>query len=174
MEVFSRPLLRYSGLKKESQLFGELGMTTVSQALRGIFFSQTATKKNPYGKPPVAVSTVGVLGAGLMGAGIAQVTSGAGELHLFLRGKSSIWSALSPSALIAVVCAHSAFHCFLTFCAHISLLEPCVTRCERVYVRGMYTSRECVCSYVCMRTSERSLPCVYMKVCIPFVQACVL
>ena len=39
---------------------------------------QTATKKNPYGRPAAPTATVGVLGAGLMGAGIAQVTAAAG------------------------------------------------------------------------------------------------
>merc|ERR1711871_1587121 len=39
-----------AGSKMEREKFGELGMTTVSKALRGIFFSQTETKKNPYGR----------------------------------------------------------------------------------------------------------------------------
>jgi enoyl-CoA hydratase / long-chain 3-hydroxyacyl-CoA dehydrogenase len=66
------------GSKTEARLFGELGMTPVSRALRGVFHAQTATKKNPYGKPAAPASTVGILGAGLMGAGIAQVTASAG------------------------------------------------------------------------------------------------
>lgn len=69
-----------AGSARERALFGELGMTSVSAALRGIFFAQTATKKNPAGKAAggSAVRTVGILGAGLMGAGVAQVTSAAG------------------------------------------------------------------------------------------------
>ena len=54
-------------------------MTRVSEALRGLFFAQTATKKNPAGKPTAPANLIGVLGAGLMGAGIAHVTSLAGE-----------------------------------------------------------------------------------------------
>jgi hypothetical protein len=72
-----------AGLEKEASLFGSLGMTRASAALRGLFFAQTATKKNPFkgagGSGSREVATVGVLGAGLMGAGIAQVTSSAGE-----------------------------------------------------------------------------------------------
>jgi enoyl-CoA hydratase/carnithine racemase len=64
-----------AGLLREAREFGRLGMTPVSAALRGIFFAQTATKRNPFGKPPSPVSNVAILGAGLMGAGIAQVTS---------------------------------------------------------------------------------------------------
>lgn len=38
-----------AGSKVEREKFGVLGMTPESQALRGIFFSQTETKKNPFG-----------------------------------------------------------------------------------------------------------------------------
>ena len=72
-----------AGLDKEATEFGRLGMTPQSAALRGLFFAQTATKKNPYRTSDVGfveAGTVGVLGAGLMGAGIAQVTATAGEL----------------------------------------------------------------------------------------------
>jgi enoyl-CoA hydratase/long-chain 3-hydroxyacyl-CoA dehydrogenase len=71
-----------AGSAKEREGFGALGMTSVSKSLRGIFFGQTATKKNPAqlpaGTKAPEVKTVGILGAGLMGAGIAQVTTGAG------------------------------------------------------------------------------------------------
>jgi len=67
-----------AGSKMEREKFGQLGHTTVSKALRGIFFAQTATKKNPSGKVAGEVKTVGILGAGLMGAGVAQVSAVAG------------------------------------------------------------------------------------------------
>ncbi|MDR3739061.1 MAG: hypothetical protein P4L40_08570, partial [Terracidiphilus sp.] len=37
-----------AGSKKEREGFGALGVTKESQALRGIFFAQTETKKNPF------------------------------------------------------------------------------------------------------------------------------
>lgn len=93
-----------AGSKKERELFGRLGMTNESKALRGIFFAQTATKRNPAGKavlPPV--KTVGVLGAGLMGAGVAQVTTSAGlsvvlkdrDQQGLARGEAQIADALA-------------------------------------------------------------------------------
>lgn len=72
------------GLQVEAKAFGELTMTDESKALRGIFFGQTACKKNPYGKPVHPVRSVGVLGAGLMGAGIAQVTA-VKDIKVFLK-----------------------------------------------------------------------------------------
>lgn len=71
-----------AGSAKERALFGSLGMTDASKSLRGIFFSQTATKRNPVPKDKLPaggeVKTVGILGAGLMGAGVAQVSANAG------------------------------------------------------------------------------------------------
>jgi hypothetical protein len=45
----------------EREKFGVLGMTPASEALRGIFFAQTETKKNPFGsaKRDVKVGSVG-------------------------------------------------------------------------------------------------------------------
>ena len=63
------------GSEVERQRFGKLAATSESSALRGLFFGQTASKKNAYGKPATPVTTVGVLGAGLMGAGIAEVSA---------------------------------------------------------------------------------------------------
>ena len=63
-----------TGSKIEREKFGELADTHESKSLRGIFFGQTASKKNRFGKPAHQVKTVSVMGAGLMGAGIAQVS----------------------------------------------------------------------------------------------------
>lgn len=63
------------GSQIERQKFGELAATAESSALRGLFFGQTASKKNRFGEPAVPVKTIGVLGAGLMGAGIAEVSA---------------------------------------------------------------------------------------------------
>lgn len=77
-----------AGLEKEASDFGRLGMTNVSKALRGIFFAQTATKRNPFGKPTVSINDVSILGAGLMGAGIAQVTSLQARLPVVLKDRT--------------------------------------------------------------------------------------
>ncbi len=51
-----------AGSKVEREKFGALGMTPVSTALRGIFFAQTETKKNPFGSAKRDVKVrVGVL-----------------------------------------------------------------------------------------------------------------
>lgn len=63
-----------AGYKAEAEGFSELGMTSESKALIGLYYGQTACKKNPFGKPQKPVQTLGILGAGLMGAGIAQVS----------------------------------------------------------------------------------------------------
>ena len=70
------------GLKREAKLFGELAVSPVARELMGVFFAQTALKKDN-GTPdptvkPRAVGSVGVLGGGLMGSGIAYVTVNAG------------------------------------------------------------------------------------------------
>ena len=76
-----------AGSKKERELFGMLATTPESAALRGLFFGQTASKKNPYeGKEKKRVETIGVLGAGLMGAGIAEV-SAAKAIRVVLKDK---------------------------------------------------------------------------------------
>jgi len=64
-----------AGSKAESTLFAKLAVSAESNALRGLFFGQTATKKNKFGTPSVEVKTLGVLGAGLMGSGIAEISA---------------------------------------------------------------------------------------------------
>lgn len=78
-----------AGLKAEREGFGRLGKSDVSTALRGVFDSQTATKKNPFGKPAHPVNKVAVWGAGLMGAGIAEVTAGQAGKQVLLKDKFS-------------------------------------------------------------------------------------
>ncbi|KAK3089072.1 hypothetical protein FSP39_000564 [Pinctada imbricata] len=63
-----------AGYNMEAEAFGQLGMTSESKALIGLYQGQTACKKNRFGKPQKEVKTLSILGAGLMGAGIAQVT----------------------------------------------------------------------------------------------------
>jgi len=70
------------GLEREARLFGELAVSPVARELMGIFFAQTALKKDN-GTPDPAVKarrveSVGILGGGLMGSGIAYVTVNAG------------------------------------------------------------------------------------------------
>jgi len=70
------------GLEREAKLFGELAVSKVARELMGVFFAQTALKKDN-GTPdptvkPRKVESVGVLGGGLMGSGIAYVTVNAG------------------------------------------------------------------------------------------------
>jgi len=63
-----------AGYAAEAKNFGELGMTSESSALMGLFTGQTACKKNAYGTPIRPAKNLAVLGAGLMGAGIAHVS----------------------------------------------------------------------------------------------------
>ncbi|MDR9826246.1 fatty acid oxidation complex subunit alpha FadJ [Vibrio sp. FNV 38] len=63
------------GLEYEAKRFGELVMTSESNALRSIFFATTEMKKeNGTKADPKTVSQIGVLGGGLMGAGITHVS----------------------------------------------------------------------------------------------------
>jgi enoyl-CoA hydratase/long-chain 3-hydroxyacyl-CoA dehydrogenase len=95
-----------AGLKAEAEAFGRLGSTRESRALRGIFFSDTATKRAAaaFGKPPFPVQTVGIVGAGLMGAGIAQVSSVAG-LRVVLKDKEAAAVARGEKQIAASLAA---------------------------------------------------------------------
>jgi len=75
-----------AGIKKESELFGELAVTPESRALVQLFFAMNNAKKNPY-KEKKDVKKLGVLGAGLMGSGITQVSIEDG-IHVWLKDQS--------------------------------------------------------------------------------------
>jgi len=75
-------------LEYEATRFSELACTTESKALIGIFDGMNHLKKNRFGKPSHAISTVGVLGAGLMGSGIAQVSAEKGY-KVLLKDKNT-------------------------------------------------------------------------------------
>jgi 3-hydroxyacyl-CoA dehydrogenase/enoyl-CoA hydratase/3-hydroxybutyryl-CoA epimerase len=62
-----------AGFAAEHTAFGELAVTDVSRKLVGLFFADTALKKDDPANGAVAtrVQRLGVLGAGFMGAGIA-------------------------------------------------------------------------------------------------------
>ena len=82
-----------AGFAAEAKGFGRLGMTPESVALRGLFFSVTATKRaaapGDGGAAPLEVGTLGVLGAGLMGAGIALVGADNAALSVVLRDRDA-------------------------------------------------------------------------------------
>lgn len=67
-----------TALAHEIKAFGQLAVTPEAKQLMGIYFSQTALKKETFVKSPDAqarpVARVGILGGGLMGAGIAMVS----------------------------------------------------------------------------------------------------
>ncbi|MEQ2295202.1 hypothetical protein AMECASPLE_011630 [Ameca splendens] len=73
-----------AGYLAESQNFGQLGKTSESAALIGLYHGQVACKKNRFGTPEREVKTLAILGAGLMGAGVAQVTVDKG-IHTILK-----------------------------------------------------------------------------------------
>ncbi|XP_071117488.1 trifunctional enzyme subunit alpha, mitochondrial-like [Haliotis cracherodii] len=63
-----------AGYNAEAKGFAQLGITPQSKGLIGLYYGQTACKKNAFGEPKKEVKTLAVLGAGLMGAGVAQVS----------------------------------------------------------------------------------------------------
>lgn len=65
-----------AGLEAEARFFGDLVVSSESQALRSIFFSQRAVEKETFSDAaPTAVRKVAILGGGLMGGGIAAVSA---------------------------------------------------------------------------------------------------
>ncbi len=75
-----------SGYDAEARAFGELAMTSQSQALRNIFFASTDVKKDPGSDvAPAPLNSVGILGGGLMGGGIAYVTAGKAGLPVRIK-----------------------------------------------------------------------------------------
>uniref|UniRef100_A0A670HXT2 enoyl-CoA hydratase n=1 Tax=Podarcis muralis TaxID=64176 RepID=A0A670HXT2_PODMU len=77
-----------AGYLAESQNFGELGMTSESKALIGLYHGQVQCKKNKFGQPKQPVQNLAILGAGLMGAGIAQVSG-------LSRGQQQVYKGLN-------------------------------------------------------------------------------
>uniref|UniRef100_A0A670HXD9 Trifunctional enzyme subunit alpha, mitochondrial n=1 Tax=Podarcis muralis TaxID=64176 RepID=A0A670HXD9_PODMU len=80
-----------AGYLAESQNFGELGMTSESKALIGLYHGQVQCKKNKFGQPKQPVQNLAILGAGLMGAGIAQDTA----LEGLSRGQQQVYKGLN-------------------------------------------------------------------------------
>ncbi|CAC5398524.1 HADHA [Mytilus coruscus] len=78
-----------AGYKAESEAFGELGMTTHSKALIGLYHGQTHCKKNRFGKPQRETKHIAVLGAGLMGAGVSTRLA---------RGEEQVYAGLNKQA----------------------------------------------------------------------------
>ncbi len=75
-----------AGYQAEARAFGQLVMSPESVALRRLFFTTTALKKD-FGAPvvPGPLRRVGVLGGGLMGGGIASVTALNGQLPVRIK-----------------------------------------------------------------------------------------
>ncbi|MEM0674264.1 fatty acid oxidation complex subunit alpha FadJ [Dickeya oryzae] len=75
-----------AGYQAEARAFGQLVMSPESVALRRLFFTTTALKKD-FGASvdPGPLRRVGVLGGGLMGGGIASVTALNGQLPVRIK-----------------------------------------------------------------------------------------
>ena len=75
-----------SGYAEEARAFGELAMTSQSQALRSIFFASTDLKKDRGADAQAGpLNRIGILGGGLMGGGIAYVTACKGGLPVRIK-----------------------------------------------------------------------------------------
>ena len=76
------------GLKRESQLFGQLAVTDVSRKLVQIFFATNELKKDPgiaNAPPPVRVHRLGIIGSGFMGSGIAGTAVAQAEVDVRMK-----------------------------------------------------------------------------------------
>jgi 3-hydroxyacyl-CoA dehydrogenase/enoyl-CoA hydratase/3-hydroxybutyryl-CoA epimerase len=76
------------GLKRESQLFGQLAVTDVSRKLVQIFFATNQLKKDPgvaNAPPPVTVKRLGIIGSGFMGSGIAGTAVAQAEVDVRMK-----------------------------------------------------------------------------------------
>ena len=120
-----------AGFKAESEAFGKLGVTSISKALRGVFFSDVAAKRAAasFGKPAFPVETIGVLGAGLMGAGIAQVSAVAG-LRVMLKDRDAAAVARGEKQIGTSLVSTFCFTCHCTpqtrrlFFYHLIIITP--------------------------------------------------
>ncbi|EMQ0909476.1 fatty acid oxidation complex subunit alpha FadJ [Raoultella ornithinolytica] len=75
-----------SGYAEEARAFGELAMTSQSQALRSIFFASMDLKKDRGADAQAGpLNRIGILGGGLMGGGIAYVTACKGGLPVRIK-----------------------------------------------------------------------------------------
>ncbi|NPE56211.1 fatty acid oxidation complex subunit alpha FadJ [Dickeya dadantii] len=75
-----------AGYQAEARAFGRLVMSPESVALRRLFFTATALKKDQGASvEPGPLRRVGVLGGGLMGGGIAGVTALNGQLPVRIK-----------------------------------------------------------------------------------------
>ncbi|ARC91648.1 fatty acid oxidation complex subunit alpha FadJ [Vibrio coralliilyticus] len=78
------------GQQKEAQRFGELVMTSESNALRSIFFATTEMKKeNGSDAEPKTIERAAVLGGGLMGAGISHVSVSKAKVPVRIKDVSN-------------------------------------------------------------------------------------
>jgi len=92
-----------AGYEEEVIRFEKLMLSTVSKALRNIFFTMTEKKKNPYKVKPKNTDRIAVLGAGFMGAGITEVSINNGmdiilkdlDEKVISNAKKGIWKSLN-------------------------------------------------------------------------------
>ncbi|QTL41128.1 fatty acid oxidation complex subunit alpha FadJ [Xenorhabdus budapestensis] len=75
-----------TGFQAEAKAFGELAMSSESEALRSLFFAATSLKNETgSSEQSVKIKHVGILGGGLMGGGIANVTVTRGNLPVRIK-----------------------------------------------------------------------------------------
>ena len=91
------------GYAAELEHFDRLMLTPQSDALRKIFFTMTAKKKNPFPDLVKPLHTLGMIGAGFMGAGITEVSVNNGidvllkdiKPEVITEAKKSIWKRIA-------------------------------------------------------------------------------